>query len=419
LRVLNPLMAAEYAGQLFYVKNGEAYLTGKIKDPSLVGVHALDSKTVRVELNHPTPFFLDLCAFQTLSVAPRKLIDKYGEDWMRVRPLPTSGPYLLDRWRLNDKIRLVKNPYYWDAANTRGGIIDLLPISAPSTALNLYQTGDVDVIWDRDNLPYELTDVLSKRPDFHTFPYLATYFIRFNTTRPPFNDARVRKAFALTIDKQRLLDRFLQDGEKTANHLVPDGTANYDPAPGLGYDPGEARHLMIEAGYSGGKGFPAVSYLFDSASGGGKIYLKLAVEMQQMWEEQLGVRIELKQMEKRVYLAAQNNLDYDLTRSSWFGDYDDPNTFLDLFRGNNGNNRTGWKNARYDELMDQANVEVDLRKRAVLLRKAETILVRDEAPIIPIYFYVGFNYYNPAKVKGIYPNILDEHPLNDIWKAKD
>ncbi len=263
LRVLNPETAAEYAGQLFYVKNGEACVNGKIKDPSLVGVHALDSRTVRVELNHPTPFFLDLCAFQTLAVVPRQLIGKYGEDWMRQRPLPGSGPYLLDSWRLNDKIRLVKNPYYWDAANTRSAVVDLLPISAPSTALNLYQSGEADIIWDRDNLPYELMDVLSKRPDFHTFPYLATYFIRCNTTRPPFNDPRVRKALALTIDKRRLVDRFLGGGGVPANHLVPDGTANYDPAPGLGYDPDTARRLLAEAGYPGGKGFPAFSYLFD------------------------------------------------------------------------------------------------------------------------------------------------------------
>lgn len=418
LRVLNPDTAAEYAGQLFYIKNGLSYVSGKIKDPSLVGVHAIDSKTVRVELEHPTPFFLDLCAFQTLAVVPRKMIEKYGDDWMRARPLPTSGPYLLDQWRLNDKIRLVKNPYYWDAANTKSDVIDLLPISAASTALNLYQAGDVDVIWDRDNLPYELTDILSKRPDFHTFPYLATYFIRCNTTRPPFNDARVRKAFALTIDKRRLVERFLPGGEEPADHFVPNGTANYDPAPGLGYDPDLARKLLAEAGYPGGKGFPSVSYLIDAASGGGQIHVKLGVEMQHMWEEQLGVRVEIRQMEKRVYLVAQNRLDYDLTRSSWIGDYNDPNTFLDLFRSDNGNNRTGWKNPRYDELTDRANDEVDLHKRAELLREAETILVRDEAPIIPVYFNVGFTYFNPAKIKGIYPNILDEHPFNAIWKVK-
>jgi oligopeptide transport system substrate-binding protein len=419
LRVLDPQTAAEYSGQLFYVKNAKERVAGTLTDTSLIGVHAVDARTVRVELNHPTPFFLDLCAFQTLAVVPRKFIEKYGEDWMRARALPTSGPYLLERWRLNDRIRLVKNPYYWDAANTRSAVVDLLPISAPSTALNLYQAGEADIIWDRDNVPYELTDVLSKRPDFHTFPYLATYFIRCNTTRPPFNDPRVRKALALALDKRRLVERFLHGGEAPASHLVPDGTAHYDPAPGLGYDIAEAQRLLAEAGYPGGKGFPAFSYLFDSASGGGKLHQKLGVEMQQMWKDHLGIQVELKEMEKGVYLNAQNRLDYDLTRSSWVGDYDDPNTFLDLFRSDNGNNRTGWKNARYDGLIDRADRELDVKKRAGLLREAETILVRDDATIIPLYFYAGFNYYNPEKIKGIYSNILDDHPLNAVWKVSD
>jgi oligopeptide transport system substrate-binding protein len=139
--------------------------------------------------------------------------------------------------------------------------------------------------------------------------------------------------------------------------------------------------------------------------------------LQQMWREQLGIQFELKQMEKRVYLAAQGKLDYDVSRSTWIGDYDDPNTFLDLFRSDNGNNRTGWKNARYDALIEEGNSQVDLTRRAALLREAETILVQDEAPIIPIYFYIGFNYYNPARVKGVYTNMLDDHPLNAIWRT--
>jgi len=416
-RVLDPRTASEYAGQLFYIKNGEAYNSGKIQDPSLIGAQALDARTVRVELNHPTAFFLDLCAFQTLAVVPRHFIEKYGEDWMRTRPLPTSGPYLLQQWRLNDKIRLVKNPFYWDAAHTRSAVVDCLPISAPNTALNLYQTGGADIIWDRDNIPNELMDVLSRRPDYHTFPYQGTYFLRCNTTHPPFNDSRVRQALALAIDKHRLVEKILRGGEPVADHLVPDGTAHYLPATGLGYDPPRARRLLAQAGYPGGKGFPHCNYLFDSASGGEKIHEKVAVELKQMWRDQLGIQVDLKQMEKQAYQVAQNHFDYDISRSTWIGDYNDPNTFLDLFRSDNGNNRTGWKNAAYDAYMEDANRQVDLTRRAALLREAETILVSEEAPIIPIYFYVGFTYYNPARIKGIYPNLLDDHPLNAVWKT--
>jgi oligopeptide transport system substrate-binding protein len=416
-RVLNPEPAAEYAGQLFYVKNGEEYNSGKIKDPSLVGVRALDERTVQVELNSPTAFFLDLCTFQTLSVVPRYFIEARGENWLRDPAMPTSGPYLLEFWRLNDRIRLRKNPFYWDSVNTKSAVWDCLAVSAATTALNLYETGQADIIWDRDLLPNELLDVLMQRPDFHSFPALGSYFIRCNVTRRPFNDARVRQAFDRVIDKRRLVERIVGGGEPVSTHLVPDGTAHYLPVEGLTYDPAEGRRLLAEAGYPGGKNFPPVSYLFDAASGGGLLNQKVAVELQQMWQRELGVHVDLKQMEKKVSLVAQNNLDYDLSRSTWIGDYNDPNTFLDLFRSDNGNNRTGWKNARYDELMREGNRETDVKQRARTLQEAEKILVQDEAPILPLYFYVGLTYYNGDRIRGIYTNILDSHPLNVIWKV--
>ncbi|HWD19547.1 MAG TPA: peptide ABC transporter substrate-binding protein [Verrucomicrobiae bacterium] len=413
-RALDPKTAAEYAGQLFYLKNGEAFATGKLKDFSQVGVRALDERTVRVELNQPTAFFLDLCAFQTLAVVPRQVIDKDPDHWLREKNLPTSGPYVIEEWRLNDKIRVRKNPFYWDASNTKSATIDFLPVSVPSTALNLYETGVADIIWDRDYLPNELLDILEKRPDFHTFPYLGSYFLRVNTTKPPFNDPRVRQALAMAIDKEHLTRKILRGGETPATHLVPDGTAHYERAEGLGYDPAAARKLLAAAGFPGGKGFPVAEYLIDTA---GNLHAKIASEIQSMWEEQLGVHIQLRQMEKQAYLAAQNSLNYDISRSMWVGDYNDPNTFLDLFLSDSGNNRTGWKNAAYDKLMHEANRQTDLKRRADLLRQAETILVHDELPIIPIYFYVGLNYFNPDKVKGIYPNILDQHPFNVIYRV--
>jgi oligopeptide transport system substrate-binding protein len=138
--------------------------------------------------------------------------------------------------------------------------------------------------------------------------------------------------------------------------------------------------------------------------------------MQRAWEEQLGIHVDLAQMEKKVYLAAQSRLDYDLARGSWIGDYNDPNTFLDLFRSDNGNNKTGWKNGRYNALMAEAGRQADPALRAALLQQAETILVRDDLPIVPLYFYAGFTYYNPARIQGIHPNIIDIHPPNYIFK---
>jgi oligopeptide transport system substrate-binding protein len=419
LRSLNPATASDYAGQLYYLKNAEDYNTGKIKDPSLVGVRALDKFTIRVELIHPTAFFLDLCAFPTLYVVPRQTIEKFGDRWLMAKPLPSSGPYQLVYWRLNDKIRLQKNPRYWDATNTQSEIIDILPIGSPTTALNLYQNGQADIVWDKDLVPVELLDVLLQRPDFHTFNFLGTYFIRFNVTHKPFDDPRVRRALALAIDKNRIVKKITKAGEQTASHLVPDGTANYSSPDGLDYNPELAKKLLAEAGYPGGNGFPRFDYIFNAAAGGAaKMHENIAIELQQMWRATLGIDMELRQLEWKVYLGAQSHLDYDLSRSSWIGDYNDPQTFLGMFTSDDGNNRTGWKNKNYDALIAAANNEPDLQKRAEIFRQAETLLVKDEAPIIPLYFYVGLNYFDTNKIQGVYQNILDDHPLQAIRKIK-
>ncbi|MHB8522783.1 MAG: peptide ABC transporter substrate-binding protein [Limisphaerales bacterium] len=419
-RVLDPSTAADYAGQLFPVKNAEAYNSGQTKDPSLIGARALDAHTLRVELENPTAYFLDLCAFQTLAVVPRQTIGKYGDRWLMARPLPVSGAYQLEAWRLNDKIRLRKNRRYWDAANTRSEVVDILPVGIPTVALNLYETGAADIAWDKELVPADMVDVLLKRPDFHAYDYLGTYFIRFNVTRKPFDDARVRQALALAVDKKRIVEKITRAGELVASSLCPAGIAHYRPPAGLGYDPAAARRLLAEAGYPEGKGFPAFDYLFNAPAGGGaKMHEKIAVELQQMWKQELGIHVELRQMEFMVYLNAQSHLEYDTSRSSWIGDYNDPNTFLDMFMSNNGNNRTGWKSDRYDRLLRAANLQLDPVQREKLLQQAESLLVREDPPIIPLFFYKGINYFDARKIHGIYVdrNPLDLHPINAIWKV--
>lgn len=419
IRALDPKTASSYAGQLYYLKNGKEFNTGVIQDPNLVGVHALDKLTVQVELKSPTAFFIDLCAFPTLYVVPRQTIEKYGDHWLNARPLPSSGAFELVEWRLNDKIRLKKNPRYWDAANTKSDIIDLLPVGSPNTALNLYEQGQVDVVWDKELIPSELMDVLLKRPDFHSFGILGTYFMRFNVTHKPFDDVRVRQAFALAIDKERIVKKITRGGEEPAARLVPTGTKNYLPCKGLGYDPDQARKLLAAAGYPGGKGFPHFEYLFNAAAGGGgKIHESIGIELQEMLRDQLGIQMDLRQVETQVFWGMQSRLDFDTSRSSWIGDYNDPNTFLGMFVTGDGNNETGWSNAQYDQLIHDANQQTDMHKRALLFQKAESILVHDDVPIIPLYYYVGVNYFDTNKVKGIWQNVLDDHPLRCIYKIK-
>jgi oligopeptide transport system substrate-binding protein len=418
-RALDPATAADYAGQLFYIKNAEDFYTGKIKDFNQVGIHALDAFTLRVDLNSPVAFFLDLCCFPTLALVPRHTIEIYGDRWLNARPLPSSGPYTLVDWRLNDRVRLRKNPRYWDAARTQNEIVDLLPIGSPNAALNLYETGAADIVWDKDLVPTELLDVLMNRPDFHHYDYLGTYFYRFNVTRKVLDDARIRRALALATDKQRIIKKLTHGGEKPARHFVPDGVAHYASPEGLPFDPESARALLKQAGYAHGKNFPRLQYVFFAAAGGaGKIQAQIAVELQQIWREELGIEIELRQIERKIFLNAQSRLDYDISASSWIGDYNDPNTFLDLYMSNSGNNRTGWKSPRYDALIREANAQTDLDHRAELFRQAERLLVEEEVPVVPIFFYTGYNYFDPNKIQGLHQNLLDEHPLQDLRKVR-
>lgn len=414
-RLLEPSTGCVYSGLLFYLKNAEAFATGKLSDPSKLGLRVVDNYTVQIELDDPSPFFLDICALPTLTIVPRQAIERYGDRWIMSSPLPTSGAYELVSWRLNDRIRLKKNAHYWDASNTRSAVVDLLRGANASTVLNLYETGQADIVWDKELVPVELMDILRNRPDFHTFPYLGTYFIRFNVTRKPFDDVRVRKALALAIDKQHIISKIMKAGEKVADQLVPPGLPNYTSPPGLGFDPAEARRLLAEASFPEGRNFPRFHYMYNNT---GKVHEQIAVELQAMWRRELGIQVELRNLDSQIYLNAQSLLDYDTCRSSWIGDYNDPNTFLDIFMSNNGNNRTGWSSARYDKLLREANAQRNPSERAKLLQGAESILIRDEVPIVPLYIYAGMEYFDAAKIKGIYPNLRSEHPLRAIWKVK-
>lgn len=420
-RVLDPTSAADYAGQLYFVRNAEAYNTGRTNSATGrrvtaedVGVTAIDDHTLRVELVGPTAFFLDLCAFPTLAVVPRHWIEQHGDRWLLQPGLPVNGSYRLDFWKINDRVRIRANPLHWAADRVRSPVVDFIPMSSPATALNLFVAGEADIIWDKSLIPSSLMDILRQRPDCHTFGYLGSYFYRYNVTRKPFDDPRVRKALALAVDKRRIVDNITKAGEQLADHFVPPGTADYESPAGLGHDPEHARQLLAEAGFPGGEGFPTFTYLMNNAP----IDAQISVELQAMWRKELGINMEIRQAEWKVYLSEQSKLNFDLSRSSWIGDYNDANTFLDMFMSNNGNNRTGWRDPDYDRLIRDANQQTDVAKRRGMLQQAEQRLIRDDLIIAPLYFYAGVNFFDPKKIEGIHFNLLDEHPVHAIARKR-
>ncbi len=412
-RALDPLTAASYAYQLFYIKGAEAFSKGEIQDFSQVGAKALDRRTLQVDLNAPTPFFLHLAAFPTLRPVHMPTVEKYGDDWIKPQNLVSNGPYNMTAWRLYDRIRLQRNPLYWDAENVFFETVDALAVDDPNTIFNYYHDGLADLALDKSSIPVNLIGQLQDYEDFHAAPFLGNYFLRFNVTNKPFDDPRVRLAFSLAVDREKIVKKITRLGEVPADSLTPPGTAGYQPPDGPSYDPERAKALLAEAGFPGGTGFPSVTYLYNNKD----IDKAIAVELQSMFKTVLGVNMTLNQQEWKVYLNSMNELDYDISRSSWVGDYNDPNTFLDMFITGGGNNRTGWANPEYDDLIARAARTSVTEERFDIFRDAEKMLVTDEAVIAPLYYYVGVQLYDADKLGGIQPNVLDIHPIQDLyWK---
>lgn len=405
-RALLPETAADYAYQLYYIKNAQLFNEGIVNDFDQVGVKSIDDYTLQVVLKDPTPFFIKLTSFPTLMPVNKECIENYGDNWIRPENIVSNGPFLLEKSNINHHIIVKKNPLYWDADNVTFNKVKFLTVESINTGFNIYESGNADLI---STVPLPLVNTLSKRNDFHTNTYLATYFYRFNVNIAPFNDVRVRKAFNYAIDKESIVEYVTKGGELPARSFVPIGIPGYQQPVGLPYNVSEAQKLLAEAGYPNGKNFPEVEIIFNTSESNKDI----AEVIQQMIKKNLNINIRILNQEWKVFLNTTKSLNYQMSRASWIGDYVDPNTFLDLFVTNGNNNRTGWKNAEYDLLIKKAAIERNTNKRFALFLKAEKILVEDELPIMPIFFYVSRNMYR-ENIKGIYQNILNIHPLKHL-----
>ena len=414
-RFLNPATAAEYAYQLWYVKGARDYTTkvgddGKPTKPwDSVGIRALDRFTLEMVLHSPTPFFMDLMGFYPLFPVNRRNIEEAREqfpkrwtiEWLKPENIVTNGPYKVDFRRVNDRIRLVKNPDYWDADNVAFETIDALAIEQWTTGLNFYLTGGCHWV---DKVPPTAITELLKREDFRPRPYLGTYFYRVNVTRAPGDDPRIRRALSLTIDRRKICEKITKAGQVPAYGLVPPGMKRYVPAEAEKEDVERARVLLAEAGYGpGGKPLPTIEIHYNTS----ETHRDIAEFIGDTWKRELGLNVKYLNQEWKVYLDTQQNLQYDVSRAAWIGDYNEPNTFLDMFVTDGENNKTGWGNPEYDRLIESAAREFDPEKRMEILRSAEEILV-SELPILPIYFYVTQNVVHP-RLGGFHYNVQDEH----------
>jgi len=413
------------------------------------GAFALDARRFVVELVAPIPYFLDLTAFYPTFPVPRALVEAYPDDWFTPRHIVGNGAFVLEAWRVGDRIRLARSPTYWGRDRVALARVDALPVENLVTALNLYLSGALDWL---PRTPGDLAETLRERPDHYGAPALIVYYYRVNVARPPLDDPRVREALALAIDRETLVRDVLRLGQLAAYHVVPPGIPGYEPPPSaLRHDPARARALLAEAGYPEGRGFPELGILYNTLEDHRKIAELVADQLRRT----LGVRVVPYNQEWQSYLATTQAGDYHLSRAGWIGDYVDPNTFLDLWVTNGGNNQTGWGDPLYDRLIRAAaDVEAFAREpflaglgepervrerlaayaaaegaerpaagarlRLALLREAEGILVQRAFPVIPIYFYVTSGLVAP-RVTGFHawladgrPNLQDLHPLRGL-----
>jgi oligopeptide transport system substrate-binding protein len=367
-----------------------------------VGIRAIDPRTLEITLANPTPYFLNLLGFYPLFPVNRQCVEQYGyPEWTKPENIVSNGPFLLKWRRIRDRVRMVKNDLYWNKDAIHINVMDALAVESTTTTFNLYMTGQVDWI---TNVPSPIIPILKQtRPDFQPATFLGIYYYRINVTRPPLDNPQVRKALVLAVDRQAILDTVARSGETAAHSYVPPGVPGYEPAECQRRNVDEARRLLAEAGYPGGKGCPPIEILFNTQDA----HKAIAELLQANWKRDLGIDIKTKNQEWAVYQSDTRQLKYGLSRAGWIADYNDPNTFLDMFVTNGSNNQTGWGNARYDELIRLAGREFDPQKRMQYFHEAERILM-DELPVIPLYYYASKNMIRPY-VHGIYTNVQDTH----------
>jgi len=423
-----------------------------------VGITAVDDRTLRVELERPTPYFLDLTSFAAFYPTYRPLVEAYESidprtarvrtkpDWTKPPKLVCNGPFVLSVWRFKRDMRFEQNPHYWNRESLAVRTIAIPSVQDGNAQVMAFRTGAVD--WVSDVTPGYRADILAAkrafyrehqveydrlvalgldaqdidralpsdpRKNIHAFPAFGTYFYNFNCLPRlpdgrdnPMADRRVRRALAMAIDKDSLVRNVRRGGEPVARTLIPPNSiAGYTSPKGLGYDPAAARALLAEAGYPGGKGLGPVEILFNKDGGHDLIAQAIARD----WTENLGVAVLLSMKEVKVFRDDLKNANFMTSRASWFGDYGDPTTFLNLNETDDGNNDRKYSSPVFDALLQKAREEPDATKRLAVLTEAERLIVEEDLPLVPLFTYEQVYLFDADKLSGISPHPRQEQNM--------
>ncbi len=425
--------AGESLKQVSAIENDEAQREAgekrlrdvSVKFKQLVGVQVVDDRTLVVQLERSTPYFLEVVACWPLFPLHRSVIDSTKLDdqtwmlrrdpqWTRAGRMISNGPYRLAQWQFKRQIVLERSTQYWNKDQVKLNRVAALNFANPVAAFNAYESGAIDLVVGIA-VPFRAELVAAardgRRPDIHPVNNWGTYYYTFNCrpTLPdgepnPFADPRVRKAFALTIDKQRIVEHVTREFQQVAHTFIPPNSiAGYTAPDGLVGTAEDAPRLLADAGYPNGDGMPTVVLMYNS--GGGHENTALAIA--RMWEQTLGVKVTMDVNEWKVFQDELAKGNFMAARVGWFGDYGDPTTFLDLCQTGNGNNDAAFSDPHYDGLLAQAAQESDATKRLAILAEAERYILQDQVPIVPLYYYRLIHAFNADRVQGV-----SLHPRN-------
>lgn len=412
-RLLAPKFAASHAeNNLFFVRGARDYQGGKTKDFATVGVKVRDDRTLEITLERPTPFFLS--ALYLFFPVPQATVEKFAtmddrvNNWIRPGNLVGNGPFSLKAWRQNQGLVIERNPRYWDASNVRLKEIHFLPIESASTEENAFRTGQLHFT---STVPLNKIEVYQReQPEaLKVVDDRGVYFYSLNVAKPPLDDRRVRQALALAVDRERLTRQVIKGGKVPAWNFTPPGIGGYTARGRLSFDPERARALLKEAGFEGGKNFPALELLVDAR----EQHRVIAEAVQQMWRQHLGIAVTLRNEETQVLNTSKRQMDFQMVRGSWNATtYQDPFYFLGAWRTGALYNEAKWSNAEFDRMIE-GTWTVDAAGRAAAFQRAEEIFL-DDVPAIPLFFSTQTILIGPS-VKGWQPRPFADRRLKELW----
>ncbi|MDU4289533.1 ABC transporter substrate-binding protein [Mixta calida] len=395
-RLADPKTASPYASYLQYahIANVDEVIAGRLP-PAALGVKALDARRFQVTLSQPVPWFTAMLAHTALKPVYRPTIEQWGDKWTRPEHYVGNGAFTLNNWVVNEKITLKRNPQYWDNAHTVIETVTFLPISSETSDINRYRSGGVDIT--NSAIPPELFPMLKKDlgSQVRVSPYLCTFYYELNNQRAPFNDARVRAAVKLTLDRQIIAEKVMGQGQIPAFSLTPpyiDGVHFSAPAwfrLTQAERNAQAKQLLAQAGY--GEQKPLSFTLLYNTSDQNK---KQAIAAASMWKKNLGANVTLQNQEWKTMLNTRHEGNYDVARATWCADYNEPSTFLNMMLSDASTNTGFYRSPAFDALIAQSLNAADAKQRAALYQQAEAQLDKDSA-LVPVYYRVSVRLVKP------------------------